>query len=422
MASGPSSLPPESRLLSLSRVMLAITAASLPLYAVCWSYGPLPTTLLENLVVATLVLYLVARTRTSGLRRLRPVINRFDIAVLVLLASGIISILIAADRRVALGLYKAYFIEPVALFYVASNLLRTRRDFVTLLAGFGIGTSLFALLNVGNFALAVSRNTVSFGAPPSAIYTSSNEVAMFLEPPMAFALALVLFSGERRDRRMALAWGVCVAIALLLTFSRAAYLALAVLAVLTVLVVRPSVRKPLLVIAVLAAAIVAATVVVASTTPLMETRFSYVALNYTLQTRSIIYIATWHMLSARPIFGLGLGGYLYVLHGFPEIYPHDLYLAFWAELGLLGLVAFVVILAGLLAMGWRAHASASGFGRALLWGTFGTFVLWAVHGVFDTPYWKNDMSVEFWLVAAIQVAAIRQFRNLPAQAADGRPP
>ena len=45
----------KSRLLGYSRLLLAVTAACLPLYAVRWDYGRLPTTLLEHLVVATVV-------------------------------------------------------------------------------------------------------------------------------------------------------------------------------------------------------------------------------------------------------------------------------------------------------------------------------------------------------------------------------
>jgi hypothetical protein len=30
--------------------------------------------------------------------------------------------------------------------------------------------------------------------------------------------------------------------------------------------------------------------------------------------------------------------------------------------------------------------------------------------MFDSPYWKNDLSVEFWIVAALQVIAIRGAR------------
>jgi O-antigen ligase len=399
---------PESRLLSSSRVLLAVTAACLPLYAVRWSYGPFPTTLLENLVVATVALYLVPRWRE---RLLRPFSTPYNIAIALLLLSGVISVFVAKDHRAALGLYRAYFIEPVALFYVAADLLRRRRDFRILLLGLGIGTSIFAVMNVGVFVAAAFDHTVHFGAPPSAIYTSSNAVAMFLEPPAAFAIGLILFSEERRDRLMALAWALILAVAFVLTFSRGGYLAFATFGVLTVIKVRPDLRRPLLIVGIVAAAAVLLTVVVASTTPLMKARFSYVALNYTLQTRAAIFTATFHMIAAHPILGVGLGAYVYKLHKFIEIYPHDVYLTFWVELGLLGLLAFLYILVRLGVSAWRALSLASGFEKALLWGVVGTVVTWAVHGIVDSPYWKNDMAVEFWLVVAIAVAVSRMLRR-----------
>ena len=404
----PDTQAPESRLLGYSRGLLAFTAACLPLYAVRWSYGPLPTTLLENLVVATIAVYLVARFRE---RRFRLHGTSYEIAIALLLLSGAISVVIATDHRAALGLYRAYFIEPIALFYVATDLLRRRRDFRTLLLGFGIGTSLFALLNIGAFVAAALQHAIHIGAPPSAIYTSSNAVAMFLEPPLAFAIGLLVFCDERRDRLLALVWALVLAAALVLTFSRGGFLALAVFGILTLVNVRPGMRRALLVVGIVGAAAVLLTVLVASTTPLMKSRFSYVALHYTLLTRSAIFTATMRMISAHPILGVGLGGYVYKLHRFIEIYPHDLYLSFWVELGLLGLLAFLFIFVKLLVDAWRALPLAAGFERAMLWGVAGTVVLWAVHGIVDSPYWKNDMAVEFWLVAAIGVAVIRSVRR-----------
>jgi hypothetical protein len=64
-------------------------------------------------------------------------------------------------------------------------------------------------------------------------------------------------------------------------------------------------------------------------------------------------------------------------------------------------------MAMLLWRGWRAFTRATGFYRALLWGTSAALVTVAVHGMFDTPYFKNDLAIEFWIVAALQVAAIR---------------
>jgi O-antigen ligase len=92
--------------------------------------------------------------------------------------------------------------------------------------------------------------------------------------------------------------------------------------------------------------------------------------------------------------------------GLPELYAHDIFLSMWAEIGLLGLAAFVVLLAILLWKGWSAFSKTAGFARALLWGTSAAFVAITVHGLFDTPYYGNDLSVEFWILAALEIAAI----------------
>jgi hypothetical protein len=56
--------------------------------------------------------------------------------------------------------------------------------------------------------------------------------------------------------------------------------------------------------------------------------------------------------------------------------------------------------------------------KPIVWGCFGAFVLIFMHGLFDSPLWKNDLSAEFWLVAAIEVVAIRD--GLRASAGTGR--
>jgi hypothetical protein len=71
-------------------------------------------------------------------------------------------------------------------------------------------------------------------------------------------------------------------------------------------------------------------------------------------------------------------------------------------------VTFTVILFSLLWRGFRALPSTHGFYRAALWGVVGALLMWTVHGLVDSPYWKNDMSVEFWILAALEVAVIRE--------------
>jgi hypothetical protein len=86
------------------------------------------------------------------------------------------------------------------------------------------------------------------------------------------------------------------------------------------------------------------------------------------------------------------------------------------------MVAFAVIFFGLIYRGWLAFSRTNGFYRALLWGVSGSLVLWGIHGLVDSPYWKNDMSTEFWLLAALELVAIRSIGARSSGASDGVPP
>ena len=90
----------------------------------------------------------------------------------------------------------------------------------------------------------------------------------------------------------------------------------------------------------------------------------------------------------------------------PEPYPHNIVLTSWTELGILGALAFVYVLFSLAVRPWFFWRRASGIYRPLLWGTGAAFVMVAVHGLVDSPYWKNDLILEFWMLAALQVIAI----------------
>jgi len=132
----------------------------------------------------------------------------------------------------------------------------------------------------------------------------------------------------------------------------------------------------------------------------------------TFEGRVVIWKDTLHMLADRPLFGAGIRAYHQTVAPYvadyrgPQLYPHEIWLAMWSEIGLLGLIAFVALMAILLWRGWRGFGIARGFEQALLWGTSAAFVAIAVHGMFDTPYFKNDLSLEFWILAALEVAAL----------------
>ncbi len=403
----PGSEASESLVLRFSRWGLVVTAGALPLYVVRWHYGPLPTTLLETLIIATVVLYVIGRWR-DGWRRPAP--TPLDIPILLLLVAGAVSVLVAKDHRTALGLYRAYFVEAVAVFYVAADFLRRAETLRYVLVSLAIGSSVFSILNLAVFVRVVLAHELIVGSPPSALYGDSNYVAMYLEPMFAMAAGFVMFAGTRRTQLLGGAWFLITGSALFVMFSKGSYLAVLVLGLVAVLSVRRW-RAPLLV------GFAVAAILLSRLPPVIE-RFSTLYPAYA--GRIQLFTVTLRMLREQPVLGLGLGGYSFLLNGHtPEVYPHDIWLTFWVELGALGLVSFATILIILMWRGWWAWPRVQGLHRPALWGALGALVLWTVHGLVDSPYWKNDMSVEFWVLAAMVVTILAAVGSIAPHEATG---
>jgi len=370
-----------------------------------WRIGPLPTTLLEVLIGITVAAYLATLWAEKRAPHVR---TPYDIPIALLLVAGVISVLDAPDHSRALGIYRAYFLESVACFLIGVDLLRDRRDLTTFLLIAGAGTCAMAVGQIVSFVYTVAHHTLDLSAAPSFLNTSANADAMYFEPPVAFALAFTLFPSRPRERLVAGVALVLLLSGLILSFSRASYLALAVLAVVLVL----STQSPRWRLRAVGAVAVLGLVILEI--PFINQRFSTLADSVT--NRESLYRQALEMLSHMPITGAGISGFpIRVAPYRPagqiiHLYPHDLWLTTWSELGLLGVIAFAVVFFGLLVRGLRALPASADLFRPLLWGAVGALVLYLVHGLFDSPYWKNDLSVEFWLIAALQVVAVRSTR------------
>ncbi len=398
---------PERPLLQPVRWALAVTAAAAPAYVLRWHAGPLPTTLLENVILLTLALYVLARWQAGRLGLVR---TRYDVAILLFLVAGAIGVLVAPNHRAALGIYRAYLIEPVAIYYVVVDVVRRPRHFEWCILGLGAAGAALAVLNAVEFvrvAQAGLLNLVAF--VPVAVFTTANAVAMFLEPLIAIAVGFVLFGVDRRSRLGGLMFLLLFLPAEFLTFSRGGFLALLALLLVVILSVKRKLEVGL--------AALGAGAILVWRVPMLAERIGR-ELNLhdpynTLATRLTLWTSTLRMLRDHPVFGVGISAFQvrvrpYLPAGAPtdSIYPHTLWLTFWSELGLLGLAAFTVIFVGLLWRGARSLSTAAPWQRPILWGIVATLAMIAAHGLVDIPYWKNDLSLEFWLLAGMEVALL----------------
>lgn len=387
--------------------LAALTCALTPAYTIRWHYGFYPTTLLETSVLLTVLVFGIETARGRSRLDWR---SPFTWPAVLFIIAGAISVVVAPDRRAGLGLYRAYFLEPIAFFFIVASAVREVRRALLVLGGLAVATLVVGLANAVVVVHAILTHRLDLaGTPPVVIYQTSNAVALFLLPVMAVAASILAYGEDRRIRLASAAYLVLALPSFLLTFSRGGYLALLGVGVGLVLVHRR--RWALLTIAV---AIAIGFALIPPVSSRLAHELNPSDPNNTLVGRSYLWRATVQMLKHYPVTGAGLSGYETRLgpywnatHVDRFIYPHNLVLNFWTETGLLGLVAFGWILYTAFAVSWRGWRRGDWEWRAIHFGVLLALVGIVIHGMVDVPYFKNDLSIEFWALVGITWAGLR---------------
>jgi O-antigen ligase len=88
------------------------------------------------------------------------------------------------------------------------------------------------------------------------------------------------------------------------------------------------------------------------------------------------------------------------------LYPHNIFLNFWSELGLAGVLLFIWIIVKYLLVSFKLLAK-DNKNKFIILGFLSAMVVIITHGLVDVPYFKNDLAIMFWvLVAMISLADI----------------
>jgi hypothetical protein len=381
-----------------------------PAYIVRWHYGFYPTTLLEQAVLITVIAFIVESWRAHAMLSWR---TPFTIPALIFVVAGTISIFAAPNRTAALGLYRAYIIEPIAFAFVLMHAVTTARRAWVVLAGLGVAGIWVGAPNAVVVLDALRTHTYDVTqTPPVVIYTTANALALFLGPLIAVAASLLLHERDRNVRVASAVFLVVAVPAMLLSFSRGGYLGVAAMAVGLAL----SHRRRLLL---LGTGAVAAAVVVALPPIFHRISLEFQNVNGTTLFGRAGRIELWKdtllMLREHIVFGAGLSGFADRIAPFwnpthPErfIDPHNILLNFWVETGLLGVFAFTWIMVSGFRVTWRGWHRAEGSWRPIELGVFLALVAVVVHGLVDVPYFKNDLSLEFWTLVGVALAGTRE--------------
>ena len=400
-------------------VFLAI--CSLPLYVLRVPIFGLPTTLLEVLIVLSVFFWVFTHFRSGS--RFLGVLEAFKTPLfwpsLLLLFFGAVSIFSSSDPWRGLGIYRAFFLEPWLLFHLAFSVYKDKpRQIFNALLLSGWLVALPALWQglTGQALFSSAEHEVIQGRVAS-FYNSANSVALYLGPLTALLISYLfkpLFPQRRWFYYLSfLVFVVC----LFLTKSLGAWVGISLVFSLYLVFYLVKTRSYLqrvlfqaLVLGLFLTSIVFLLFLANISTFTPKTALSYPRpYESTDMVRLCLWEGTRELLLAKPILGAGLNGFPQAYSEYRTCdtelfqYPHNLFLNFWVEVGLGGLLSILV----LVGVYWRL-ISRSSLEPMLKIGIVSFLLYLFFHGLFDVPYFKNDLSGEFWVYLAFGLTFVQK--------------
>lgn len=354
------------------------------------------------------------RTRAVALWRARWFHCVVVISLLLYLAVVCLSALVATQRTATAKevlKWSEVFVVAACTVWLAST---PRRVSALIWAMIAAG-ALAALVGLGQWAADGGDLATGGQIRVVGTFAQPNPFAAYMNLALPLAAALALFARDRRERWVAGAACVILFAAEYLAHSRGALLglvgALAVIAALGWRRERQAIIAACVAIPALALVWVAG-LIPARITTAVTNQFHVAgtticgqvdARDFSTVERIAHWVAGVRMFAAHPILGVGAGNYSVAYPQFacadwptPLGHAHNYYINTAAELGVIGLAAFLALVGCALALGWRAaHRGPAvdnaknvvfGFGatpRALAIGLFAVLVAVAIHNLTD---------------------------------------
>lgn len=392
---------------------LLVLATAAPAYLIRFALGPLPTTLLE---LQILVLVAIAAVRHRAIvARAWHFRGRAEKALGVSIAafaiSASIAVAVSPDMRAALGVWRAYFIEPMLFFIIAVAAFTTPAKILRGVGAIGISAAFIALI-------ALIQVFAGLPIPPpwqaelraTGIYPYPNAVGLFIAPIVPLVAAYAV--GSKRLLFRGIAVFVCILFVggIAAAKTTGALVALAVAGLIGGLAWSKTARQWCL-------RIVAITVLIGIVapgiyTPLEQKLFFH---EWSGTVRQITWKETLPMLADHWLTGAGLAGYQKTFEPYHTaraieifLYPHNIVLNFWSEIGLYGLASTIALIATYFILLIYARAEGQ---RILRFGLAGAMIVILVHGIVDVPYFKNDLALIWWVFFAFALSLYRYSRN-----------
>ncbi len=384
------------------KLALGLIFLGLPLYLIKVDLFVIKN-LLEILILVCAIVFIVKLLKKEILLLKLSFLKDYWWLLVLLFVALVVSILISEDKIRSLGVFKAWFLLPVLFGIMVGVVVKKKKDFLRLIYFFLSASLILSILGLWQF---LTGNTLEDGRV-GAVFESANYLAMFLGIGLCF-IFLINEHKELYQRNLLRIVFVIIFFGFLLTRSQGAFLGFLLAILFGFLLKSKKVSVNFIILLVILA------LFFQFFGPILFFDEIKSAARNSISTRLQIWYVSFQIFKDHPFLGIGLGQFeavyqKYLPHFFfPPLewlspQPHSLYLAFLLQAGILGLIVFWLILRKVL----KNILPSALNDNALTFSILVAILFIIFHGMVDTPYWKNDLAVIFWVLVFGTAAFLR---------------
>ena len=387
---------------------LIVLCFLLPTYLIRFSIGIIPTTLLEITILILAIIWLIKDKKNIQKTILHGIQTKklLSLGILLFFLGASINIFIAIDILAALGEWRAFYIEPILVFFITITTIQTKKNLHNILfslVSIGIITSILAIYQhftgwMVPYAFWENRETFRV----TAWYGFPNGVGLFLGPLVIMAMFLVKTGWNKTKKtttdyiRVIISSVAIPLMILAIIYAKSTGAIIGIIGACGLLLfVHKKTRLFAIVIGIIG-------ITIFILLPTEHTiKQEVLAQDRSGQIRISMWEDTLHLLQDYPITGAGLASYTTqikpyhtLVHGEGiEIFhhPHNLFLTIWVNVGIIGFIGFLCIIISTLLYVQKKEAAY----------LCASFIVILIMGLVDSPYIKNDLSILFWLFPAL---------------------
>jgi O-antigen ligase len=399
----------------LNKAFLLFIIFCTPIYLLKVTLFSIPFNFLELLIIPFIIYNLIAD---------KKIINNFlklprsiTISILLLIVGILFSIILNKNFTSGFGILKSWFIIPIFFAFITYSLSNSLNDIKKILLSINYSATLVATISLIYKALGI----VTYDDRLTSIYSSPNYLAMYLSSGVFLNIYFLkesfLQNKFSKKTLFYLSTLLVIMFSIYFTYSYGAWLAL--ITAFSITIFSTIKNKRGLVLSLIFFTIFTVVLFLAQ---FSSEKFYNITQNYSrssISSRLMIWESSKLMLKQSPIFGIGAGNFQnkylelqshfppYLEWGVPQ--PHNIFLAFWLQTGLIGLIGFCWILLYVFKIIFLLLKNKKSI--AIATPIFCFFLYIVLHGLVDTTYWKNDLSLIFWIYFFITLSLARIYQK-----------